>query len=346
MSRWKQTKDFFLPAGWKGEKTDHFDGRFFRNQPRAWGADGKPIREHRSPSMMRQWLLTRQPSRWPKWVEIPGQTKPAARIDNGPELHATFINHATILLQTAGLNILTDPVWSERCSPFAFAGPKRVHLPGVAFTDLPKIDIVLLSHNHYDHLDLPTLQKLWQRDQPLILTGLGVGDFLQSQGVGAVQMDWWQSHTVQDHVIHFVPAQHFSGRSVSDFHATLWGGFVLETKAGPVYFAGDTGEGPHFTQINQKFGPMRFSLLPIGAYMPRWFMSLVHIGPEEAVAAHKTLNSALSLAIHWGTFHLADEGREQPLSDLEHALVKQNVNSQAFIYLHPGESVSVPPLSG
>lgn len=344
MNRWQQTRDFFFPSGWRGKKSDHFDGRFFRNQPRAWGADGTPVQEHRSPALMRQWLLTRKPAKWPTWVDIPAQAKPAARVHGSTDLHATFINHATVLLQTAGINFITDPVWSERCSPFAFAGPKRVHHPGVAFEDLPTIDVVLLAHNHYDHLDLPTLKQLWLRDKPLILTGLGVGDFLASQGIPSQQLDWWQTHSVPNHTIHFVPAQHFSGRSVSDFHRTLWGGFVIETEAGPIYFAGDTGDGPHFSQIYQKFGAMRFSLLPIGAYMPRWFMQLVHIGPEEAVAAHSTLNSALSLGIHWGTFHLADESREQPIQDLAQALNKQNVSAEKFRCLQPGESIIVPPL--
>jgi len=344
MSRWQQRRDFFFPGGWRGEKSDHFDGRFFYNQPRKWDLDGKPQAEHRSPAMMRQWLLTRTPAKWPVWVDIPEQPKPSARVEGNYELRATFINHATVLLQSAGLNFLTDPVWSERCSPFPFAGPRRVHRPGVAWDDLPKIDVVLLSHNHYDHLDVPTLKNIWRRDKPLILTGLGVGGFLASQGINALELDWWQQHAVQNHLIHFVPAQHFSGRSVSDFHRTLWGGFVLQTPTGPVYFAGDTGDGPHFQQIYDKFGAMRFSLLPIGAYLPRWFMSLVHIGPEEAVNAHRILRSSLSLGIHWGTFHLADESRDQPLRDLACALSSQEVDADRFICLQPGAAIDVPPL--
>ncbi len=342
--RWQRTRDFFFPKGWQGQTSDHFDGTFFRNQPRVWGADGAPVREHRNPAMMRQWLLTRKPARWPDWVNISPQPAPPANVHEKDRLLASFVNHATVLLQTAGVNFITDPVWSERCSPFKFAGPKRVHAPGIALCDLPKIDIILLSHNHYDHLDLPTLEFLWKRDKSLILTGLGVGDFLANQGLPSVQLDWWQSHQAHDHLIHFVPAQHFSGRSVSDFHRTLWGGFVVETNAGPIYFAGDTGDGPHFAQIRERFGPMRFSLIPIGAYMPRWFMQLAHIGPEEAVDAHITLNSMLSMGIHWGTFHLADEAREQPLQDLAKALNQRRLNSDQFLCLMPGEALDIPPL--
>jgi L-ascorbate metabolism protein UlaG (beta-lactamase superfamily) len=265
-----------------------------------------------------RWFATRRPEPWPKLVPGPIGPKPVARV-GGKTIRATLIGHATVLLQVAGLNILTDPVWSARASPLSWIGPRRVRPPAIAFDDLPKIDVVLLSHSHYDHLDRSTLAALDRRDRPLVLTGLGVGAIVPAARVA--EHDWWQSHDLGDGVVvTYVPAQHFSARTPFDRNKTLWGGFVLETTAGVIYFAGDTGDGPHIAAITERFGPMNLSLLPIGAYLPHWFMALVHISPAEAVAAAETLQSAVTLPIHFDTFRLADDAFGEAVKILRQAL--------------------------
>jgi L-ascorbate metabolism protein UlaG (beta-lactamase superfamily) len=286
-----------------------FDGRRFRNNsgraPRGM-ADGL------------LWLLTRPHLVWPDKVANIAAPKPVAHVGDG-SIRATVVGHATVLLQVAGLNILTDPVWSKRIGPLSWLGVKRVRPPAIAFEDLPKIHTVLLSHDHYDHLDWPTLARLSRRDAPLVVTGRKVGRAIPS--ARAIELDWWESYALGDHVrVTYVPAEHFSGRGLFDRNASLWGGFVLETPAGSIYFAGDTGDGPHFTAIRERLGPMTLSLIPIGAYAPRWFMAPVHINPAEAVKASLILESQVSLAIHYGTFRLADDTFEAPPLELAQAL--------------------------
>jgi L-ascorbate metabolism protein UlaG (beta-lactamase superfamily) len=212
------------------------------------------------------------------------------------------------------LNILTDPVWSERASPVSFLGPRRHRLPGIEFDRLPPIHAVLLSHNHYDHLDLPTLRRLAaSRQQPIFVAPLGLDRYLESRGITpARQLDWGDSLAVPGATIHAVPAIHFSGRSPFDRNQTLWSGYVIQSAFGTIYFAGDTGFGPHFAWIRDRFGAPRLALLPIGAYEPRWFMSPVHMNPEEALEAHRILGATTSIAIHHGTFQLADEAIDAP----------------------------------
>ncbi|HVR83269.1 MAG TPA: MBL fold metallo-hydrolase, partial [Planctomycetota bacterium] len=232
------------------------------------------------------------------------------------------MNHATVLLQMDGLNILTDPIWSYRCSPLSFIGPRRRRPPGLRFEDLPPIDVILISHNHYDHLDLPTLRSLAARDGPRILTGLGNREFLESRGIGKSQdLDWWEDADLGPGVrLRAVPAQHFSGRGLRDRDGSLWMGFVITGGAGSVYFAGDTGFGPHFQEIRNRCGPARLALLPIGAFQPEWFMSRVHLSPEEAIEAHRLLGAGTSMAIHFGTFQLADDGEDLPAERIRSAL--------------------------
>ena len=225
-----------------------------------------------------------------------------------------------VLLQVAGLNILTDPMWSDCAGPVSWLGIKRVRPPAIAFTDLPKIDAVLLTHNHYDHLDRPTLAALARRDAPVVLTGLRVGRLVP--GGGAVELDWWECHPLGKGVCAtYVPAEHFSARGPLDRNTSLWGGFVLTTPAGTIYFAGDSGDGAHFAAIRERFGPMTLSFLPIGAYEPRWFMAPVHIDPKEALAASLALESGVSVAIHFGVFRLADDAFDAPPKALAAALV-------------------------
>ena len=281
----------------------HFDGKRFFNPTGAKAGGWLDLV---------RWQLTSRPERSPRFVRDVEPSRPPACVE-GPELRVTVVNHSTVLLQQRGANILTDPIWSERASPVAWAGPRRRRVPGVRFEDLPEIDVVLLSHNHYDHLDLATLQRLAERGKPEFVTPLGVGQLLRSRGIGPVhELDWGESAAVGGTTVHSVEAQHFAARGLFDRNRTLWCGYWIEAAGRTVYFAGDTAFGDHFTRIREHFGAPRLALLPIGAYEPRWFMSPVHMGPEGAVRAHEMLGARTSIAIHHGTFQLGDEGIDTP----------------------------------
>ena len=327
-------------AQWQGPPSDHFDGTRFLNP-------GVP---EKSFSDFLRWQWTRDAASWPEWIESTPGPKPHTRI-NGP-WRVTFVGHATVLIQMHGINILTDPVWSERASPVTWAGPKRVRAPGIRFEDLPPIDVILLSHNHYDHMDLATLEKLSAKFNPVIYTGLGNAGYLAAEGIpGAIEMDWWDRREGPGGFTYwFVPAQHFSARGLTDRNLTLWGGLVVDTPEGRLFFAGDTGYGPHFKEIGQRLGPFRFSLIPIGAYEPRWFMQMAHTNPEEAVRAHQDVRSELSLGIHFGTFPLTDEPIDAPERELEAARKLHKIDDASFITLEPGSwietGVSKKPPTG
>jgi len=310
-------------------ESDHCNGEQFHNVAIPERALGQVF----------TWLRTRQPSRWPGWVENEKFLLPPQRHSTQiRDWRVTFINHATVLLQIGPYNLLTDPVWSERVSPFSYVGPRRIRAAGVALQDLPPIDVVLLSHNHYDHLDLATLKWLERRDHPHIVTGLGNAPLLHANGIRHVtELDWWHHIEHGDMNIHFVPAQHFSGRGLRDRDMTLWGGLWVETVAGAMFFAGDTGYGPHFREIRERLGNPRLALLPIGAYEPRWFMGPVHMNPEDAVLAHRDLDADTSLAIHFNTFQLTDETIDRPVRDLADALGKHQVEAARFVVLKEGE---------
>lgn len=289
-----------------------------------------------------RWKRASAAKPWPARIENP-RADPPVRTSHPAELTATFINHSTVLLQYHGLALLTDPIWSERASPFSWAGPRRVRAPGLALDQLPAPDVLLVSHNHYDHLDLPTLRRIARRCDPLVLTGTGNGTLIRSGGLSRVEeLAWWEGRAVGGLTIHYVPAQHFSCRGLRDRMHALWGGFVLESPHGHVYFAGDTAVGPHEEQLRERFGGFRLSFLPIGAYEPRWFMKASHMNPAEAVEAHRRIGSRLSVGIHWGTFPLSDEAVDQPLADLAAALTAQHVPSSAFRTLGFGETLRVP----
>lgn len=309
---------FFAAPKYRGPQSDHFDGKRFHNL--------QPTR-HAGFLDMVKWLTRRDPGKWERWREIVPAAPPPARVA-GRALRVTWVNHSTFLVQTENVNLLTDPIWSMRCSPVQWAGPKRHHRPGIRFEELPPIDAVLISHNHYDHMDVPTLRHLERRHT---LVGLGNAAFLQ----GATDLDWWQSAAISEDVrVHCVPAQHFSSRGLTDRDANLWCGFVVETPHGAIYFAGDTGYGPHFQMIAERFGPIRLALLPIGAFRPEWFMRAVHISPREAVRAARDLGAQLSIPMHYSTFHLGDDGQDEPAEVLRRELA--SAPEVRFEFLSPG----------
>ncbi len=286
-----------------------------------------------------RWLRTRSPQAWPTWLENDAVDPPVERLSTSmADWSVHFVNHATVLWQIGPYNLLTDPVWSMRVSPFRWIGPRRIRPPGITLQSLPPIDLILLSHNHYDHMDLDTLAYLHERDRPLVLTGLGNGYYLRRRGITHVhELDWWQHVDWNGLNIHYVPSQHFSGRGTGDRNQALWGGFVVDSPHGSGYFAGDTGWGSHFEAIARRWPDFRLGLLPIGAYEPRWFMRPVHINPEEAVQAHKLLRIQTSVAIHHRTFQLTDESVDQPAHDLANSLEMNSIIPDAFWVLREGQ---------
>ena len=317
-------------TGSKDERK-HFDGRRFHN----------PDRDVRGLGDFVKWMRTRQRGQWRDFENTPPGPPPPRRVT---DLRVTFVSHATLLVQTGDLNVLTDPVWSDRVSPVSWAGPRRRRPPGIRFADLPQIDLVLLSHNHYDHLDLPTLARLESRDRPSIFCGLGVGDLLRKNGMRDVtELDWWDSAPARRGLsVMSTPVQHFSGRGLFDRNQTLWTGFMLSGGAGHVFFAGDTGYGPHFAEIRRRLGKTRLALLPIGAYKPVWFMGPVHMSPEQALAAHRDLEADTSVGIHYGTFELADDGQDEPRQEIERGLAQSPLSESRFWVLENGEGRDVP----
>jgi len=325
----------YSTQGWRGPESAHFDGEKFHNARESRKQPGVEDFAH--------WAMTRQPGPWRGYEQGAPGPKPPARVGEG-ELRVTWVGHSTVLVQIDRVNVLTDPVWSHRIGPIPVKA--RVRAPGIRFEDLPRIDVVVLSHNHYDHFDLPTLRLIAERDHPLILTGLGNVELLEEGGIeGGAALDWWEYHDVAGLRVTAVPAQHFSMRGACDRDSSLWAGFVIEGDGGPVYFAGDTGWGPHFAQIREHFGPMRLALLPIGAYEPRWLMAPMHIDPAEAVAAHRLLGAKTSVAIHYATFSQADEGQDAPARALTAALSPAEKAAGSFLLLPFGEGRSLPSLA-
>ena len=280
---------------------------------------------------------------------LQANTDPLRRVGtqaSAPLPSATWIGHATVLVQSGGLNILTDPIFSERASPLAFLGPQRAQAPGIALADLPPIDVVLVSHSHYDHLDRWSVEQLEARSpgRTLFLVPLGLKAFLADLGIrNVVELDWWEQHRHADVEFHLVPVQHWSARGLGDRNKTLWGGWAVFAPDLRWYFAGDTGYSAMFAETREKLAArMRegalfdLALLPIGAYEPRWFMAPQHMNPAEAVRAHKDLAARRSLGVHWGTFSLTDEALDQPPRDLAAARAQQGVREQDFFVLPIG----------
>ena len=306
---------------YQGPISDHFDGKKFINYG---GINANQV------DKIFKLLVTRKPT---KWVIPKGVVKPAKvveRIDN-QEFRITYINHATILIQCFGVNILTDPVYAWAAGLFGIIGPIRRLQPGIKLEDLPPIDYVFISHNHYDHLDTAAIKKLEKKFQPKFITTLG-NDLLLKKYVKDLQaFDWWDSFKLTDEIeMHLTPGQHFSSRGIFDRDANLWGGFVLKTPKGKIYWAGDSGYGTFFKDIGKRLGPMRFSCIPIGAYKPEWFMGPIHINPTQAVQVHQDVQSQQSMAFHWGTFNLSDEGWDEPIHDLESAMTEKGLQTSDF----------------
>lgn len=321
---------------YRGPHSDHFDGaRFFNPQ----GVAPLGFRE------VMRWRFGEKPARWPRRVELPAPARPAPRV-NGGDLRVSMIGHASLLIQTGGLNILADPVWSRRASPFSFAGPSRVIDPGIAFGALPRIDVVLITHNHYDHLDIATLKRLTEEFDPLIVTPLGNDAIIRTRLPDAriVTLDWGESWRVEGVSFTAEPCHHWSARGLRDQRMALWAGFVIESAAGRIYHIGDTGfhGGLNYKAAAEKYGGFRLAILPIGAYEPRWFMKEQHQNPEEAVEGFRMLNAAHAIGHHFGTFQLTDEAIGAPVEALAQALQAAEIEPGRFLPLLPGEMFDVP----
>lgn len=318
---------------YQGPPSDHFDGvRFFN-------PGGTPPNGFAD---LLRWRFNGQRAAWPERVPVPAKARPTARTE---ALRVTMVGHATMLVQVAGMNLLTDPVWSPRVSPISFAGPKRVAEPGVDFDALPRIDAVLLSHSHYDHLDIETLRRLQAHD-PLVITPLGNDAILQKAGLGlrVVTGDWGHSVDLGPLRVHFEPCHHWSARGINDRSMALWAAFVITGPGGAILHMGDTGfdDGRPYADLPARFGPLRAAILPVGAYEPRWFMRGQHQNPDEAVRGFKLSGAGFGIGHHWGVFQLTDEAREAPLDALEAALVSHGIAPDRFRALAPGEVWDIP----
>ena len=305
--------------------------------------------------------------RWDAWRQglppLPRQPVPVvapdlafvqanARAGAAMQPAVTWIGHATALVQAGGLNILTDPIFSERASPLSFVGPQRAQPPGLSLAQLPRIDVVLVSHNHYDHLDAASVVSLNQQlgGPPLFVVPLGLKAWLADQGIRhAVELDWWQSHRVGDTELLLAPVQHWSGRGLHDRMHTLWGGFAVFSPGLHWYFSGDTGYSPDFADLRRRVagrpggGDFDLALIAVGAYEPRWFMTRQHVNPAEAVMIHRDLGARQSLGIHWGTFALADEALDEPPRALAAARAAAGLAEDDFFVLAVGETRRIRP---
>lgn len=319
-----------------GPVSDHFDGTTF------FDPDGSPPKKL---SDVLRWQFTRSPAKWPERVPNDHSDVPPPQVEGG-RVRLSFVGHVSWLIQTAGLNILVDPVWSERASPFTFAGPKRVRNPGIDFDKLPTIDAVLVSHGHYDHLDVRTLSKLAAKFSPRVITPLGNDVTMKSNdaNIRAEAYDWNQRVELGNGIaVTLVATRHWSARGLFDRNKALWASFVLETPAGKIYIVCDSGYGTgvHFRRVREQHGALRLAILPIGAYEPRWFMRDQHMNPEDAVKALNDCGASQALAHHHGTFQLTDEAIDAPVNDLAIALDAAKIPREKFVALKPGQTFEI-----
>lgn len=324
------------PARPRPKGAQRRDGRFLNPDGSRAGPSGAELR--------RLFAERGAGTPWPKRVQDPAFPPPEAP----PKGHAavTFIGHASFLIRFhGGPTLLTDPIWSERCSPFSFAGPRRARAPGLALEALPPVDAILLSHNHYDHCDIPTLKRLKARGTTRIVTGLAVGGLLAKHGLrDVVELDWWQEAPLPGGAsVTYLPAKHVGARTPFDRGRTLWGGFgIRAADGGRIYVTGDSAWGAHFEEIGHFAGPFDLALIPIGAYEPRWFMQQVHMNPEEAVRAFQALRARQALAMHFGTFKLTQEAIDAPVQALGAALADAGIQSEDFVVPGFGQTFVVP----
>ena len=315
---------------YQGPVSDHFDGARFFNP-------GHPKTDKRLADLLR-WRLARGGERWPVST-LATPIVPDRRVEG---LRVSMVGHATLLIQTAGRNLLVDPVWSDRVSPVSWAGPRRVNAPGIAFDDLPSIDVVLLTHNHYDHMDLATLRRLWTRDRPRLVAPLGNDAVVASAHSEIVvsTYDWGDLSDLGGGVAaRFTPAHHWSARSLGDRRMALWCGFVITSPSGTIYLSGDTGygDGAIFREVGRLSPEIDVAILPIGAYEPRWFMQNQHVDPSEAVQVMLDCGAKHALGMHLGTFPLSDEGRTTPKNALAAALAGRGIDPSRFVAMEPGD---------
>jgi L-ascorbate metabolism protein UlaG (beta-lactamase superfamily) len=314
-------------AYYQGPLSDHFDGvRFFN----PGGVRPK------GPGAFLKWQFGDRGEAWPARFPSPfPPDRPPARFDRDG-LRIAHVGHATYLIQTRGMSVLVDPVWAERVSPFSFAGPKRVNAPGIAFDD------VLVTHNHYDHMDVEAIGRLWQRFRPRIVTPLGNDTILKRAvpGLAAAVVDWDDTVDLGNGLTaHAEPTLHWSARGTGDRMHALWASFVLSAGDRKIYCVGDSGfgDGATFRRVGRRHPGLALALLPIGAYEPRWFMRNNHMNPAEAVEALALCGAAKALGHHWGTFRLTNEAVDQPMRDLATALSERAVPSEHFAAIRPGE---------
>lgn len=310
--------------------SDHFDGsRFF--VPRVSTA--------RTFSDFLRWRRERRAVPWPSSMTVRQHALPPESVEPG-RAAVTMIGHATFLVRTAGSVWISDPVFTSHAGPFGRIGPRRVRPPALDIRAVPPLDFVLVSHNHYDHLQPSSLRTITKRGSPHVVVPLGLGRYMARLGLGRVhELDWWQSVRVGSAVITCVPAQHFSARTPWDRNKTLWCGYVVRDSGRTIYFAGDSGYGAHFADIGARCPDIDVALLPIGAYEPRWFMHPMHVNPEEAVRAHIDVHARVSVAMHFGVFRLTDEGIDDPIRALEIARSAAGLSSEDFRVLDFGETV-------